>query len=110
MGKIRAEYLIVELWGEDERVTDESTKKIDEFIEGLEEEYKSLFFKSITTTNKYIRYFMSWDGSKEGWDVDMKANEIREDFIKVVKSSYKNPNILQVFGYGHKKEYLKVVK
>ena len=100
MGTIQSEHLIVELWGSSDKEDDENTKKIDQFIAKLPKDFKELFFKIETHTNAYITYFMAWDGSKEGWDTSEKANDIREQFIKIVLESYKSPTILHIIPQG----------
>lgn len=84
MGIIQKEYLIVELWGKGVGNADK-LKALDRYIKGLKPEYRELFFKNETQTNGYITYFMSWDGSKEGWDVSERANSIRNHFIVLAK-------------------------
>ena len=97
MGVIQTEHLVVDLWGENDK---ENTKKIDKFISKLREYYRELFFKCVTPTNGYIVYFMAWDGSKEGWPTSEKANDIRDKFVKVVRESYENPDILHIIPRG----------
>lgn len=101
MGTIQREYVIVEL------DSFHKTEKIDDFVDSLPKEIKKLFFKSERVVNGYATYFMTWDGSKEGWETDLEVNKVRENFISIANSIDDDadiqpikPTILHIFSKG----------
>lgn len=96
MGQIQKEYLIIEIWGED----DPGIKKLDAYIKSLDEQFRELFFKNVTQTNGYVTYFYSWDGSKEGWEESNVGDKIRKTFIRLAISYCEYPSILHIITRG----------
>ena len=83
MGTFKEKYLIISVydWTKEKKVEED----IDNYILKIGKEYRGLFGKFHSVTNGFLTYFMSWDGSKEGWDTQIKASKIREAFIDFVK-------------------------
>lgn len=57
--------------------------KLDKFMESNSD----LIVKKNALSNGYINYIMIWDGSKEGWDTSKRADQVREKFISLLKST-----------------------
>ncbi len=93
MGTLIEKHMIVNVW-ESDWENKPTEKKIDKYIKKIKEEYRNLFGKFHSVTNGYLFYFVAWDGSKEGWDVQQEAKEIRENFVKFVKEISLNSTIL----------------
>jgi len=55
-------------------------KALDNFVKAN----KNLFTKSKPLVNGFITYVMFYDGSKEGWEESEKADELREEFIRLL--------------------------
>lgn len=47
-------------------------------------------------TNGYVVYFVSWDGSKEGWSNSDAGDTIREKFVSYVQSHFDHPDIIHL--------------
>jgi len=58
-----------------------ATKELNEFVE----KHSDLFFKFKEGVNGEVTYVMGWDGSKEGWGISNKTDELRNQFIKLLK-------------------------
>jgi len=61
----------------------EALKELNQFVTAN----KDLFFKTDKMTNGYITYSMAWDGSKEWWDESDRCDELRSNFIRLLKKS-----------------------
>jgi len=84
MGTFQSDYLIVEIWDTQGKVE----KKADSFIKKIKDkQFRSLFHKFQGLTNGVLVYFMSYDGSKEGWDTSEKANKLRNKFVDLINEN-----------------------
>lgn len=54
-------------------------------LDKLVEENPGYFAKSPSLINGVMSYVMFWDGSKEGWDISNKGDNLREKFFKLTK-------------------------
>lgn len=88
MGYLKPEYVIALVGGDDVR-------EIDAFVRKTRGARKWIK-KFGKLSNSFVVYFMTWDGSKEGWDVSNKADEVRELFIDHLRKSVKYLSLLHV--------------
>ena len=101
MGYLKPEYVIFET----SQFEKKGIKEIDEFIERQEKEVKRYFKKFDKLTNSTIIYFMCWDGSKEGWDESNKGDEVREEFLNIIKDKFEYPTFIYLRLGGYEKGY-----
>ncbi len=81
MGTFQSDYLIVEF------ATEDGTKEVDKWINRRRGIYKTLFSKFVHLRNFGVSYIMWYDGSKEWWLCSDKADELRDEFVKIVKKA-----------------------
>jgi len=77
MGVLREQIVVCTTydWDSNDR------SKLDSFVE----QHPKFFVKLSTMINGVINYIMFWDGSKEGWPESDEADELREQFINLLK-------------------------
>ena len=80
MGYLKKEFIIIELFIEKEV---EQVKKLISKIKP--KYYQKLFLMVEHICNGGYSLFISWDGSKEGWDTSNEFDEIRNNFIEDIK-------------------------
>lgn len=95
MGVLQPDYLIIEIGSE------ENTEIIDNWIKNkVPKKFQNLFHKTVTCVNGECNYYVSWDGSKEGWSDSDRGGKIKEQFVDFVKDVKPHVHVLVVKGRG----------
>lgn len=100
MGTFQSDYLIIEIWDIEGKVE----AAADNFLQEIPEEYKKLFHKFNKLTNGLLVYFMTYDGSKEGWKTSDDADELRSNFIDLIKKTTSGAEIFHIKPRGELQE------
>lgn len=79
---------------------DEHIEKIKQWISGLDPGEQERFLWGPRVTNMYIPLVLVPDGSKEGWEESDRWDEIRDDFVELLRNGlpYENDWAEVTFG------------
>lgn len=73
---------------------DENKKQVEE-LKQFVKEHSEICVRLPAIANGNVNYMMGWDGSKEGWETSDKYDEIRNEFVTLLKAT-KYPSIYSI--------------